>query len=309
MIDRITRIDISNVTAKKFFELYQKTRTPVIITGLIESNLDWNLNYLCEQFGEQELLFRNYGKKRYEQEKHQWKNIGSGVELQTMSFREYAELLQNHQAHKDDINLGKYPLHKTPLTETESLKKVGNKLGLIKPASDLNIYVAPGGHKSGLHYDALDSTLMQLHGSKKLIFFPPSQTYNLYPFPIYKHLRYGLKLRSWFSQISIEKPNFKLFPKFKEALSYKHEVILHQSEVIYIPAGWWHDVISLGDEMVCAVNRFWRVYPTSRALLSWNRWRSGLGILSAIPYNLLSVAIALSSSSKKQNLSKIAHRL
>jgi lysine-specific demethylase 8/hypoxia-inducible factor 1-alpha inhibitor (HIF hydroxylase) len=67
---------------------------------------------------------------------------------------------------------------------------------------------------------------MQLHGTKKLVLFPASQTYNLYPFSIYIHLRYGLKLRCWFSQLYTEKPDFKSFPKFQDVLSYKCEVIL-----------------------------------------------------------------------------------
>lgn len=112
-----------------------------------------------------------------------------------MPFTEYAEILRNYKAHENDINLGKFPPKNTTLADTSSLKSIGEKLGLTKPISDLNIYVAPGCHRSGLHHDSVDGTLMQLHGTKKLVLFPPSQTYNLYPFPIYIHLRYGLKLR------------------------------------------------------------------------------------------------------------------
>jgi lysine-specific demethylase 8/hypoxia-inducible factor 1-alpha inhibitor (HIF hydroxylase) len=171
----------------------------------------------------------------------------------------------------------------------------------------MNIYVAPGGHSSGLHYDSVDGTLMQLHGAKKVVLFPPSQTYNLYPFPVYIHLRYGLKLRCWFSQVYPEDPDFKSFPKFKEALQHKREVILNKGETLYIPAGWWHEVIALGDEMVCAVNRFWRVYPTSRAMFSWTRWRAVCGMICALPYMSLSLASVIGSSSRKQKLSKISH--
>ncbi|MBD1902442.1 cupin-like domain-containing protein [Trichocoleus sp. DQ-A3] len=305
----IERVDISSVTPEIFFEKYQKTGTPIIITGLLESEGDWNLDYLCEKFGSQELIFRNPGREREKQEKRKWKSIGSGVNLQSMPFTEYAEMLRNHKAHENDINLGKCPLKNTPLANTQSLKIIGSRLGLTKPASELNIYVAPGGHRSGLHYDSVDGTLMQLHGAKKIVFFPPSETYNLYPFPVYIHLRHGLKLRSWFSQVDLENPDFKTMPKFKQALQHKCEVILEQGETLYIPAGWWHEVIGLGDEMVCAVNRFWRIYPTSRAVFSWSRWRAACGIIFALPYTFLNFAIALGSSNRKQKISKISHRI
>jgi lysine-specific demethylase 8/hypoxia-inducible factor 1-alpha inhibitor (HIF hydroxylase) len=308
-VNPIERVDISSITPEIFFEKYQKTGTPVIITGLLKNECDWNLDYLCEKFGNQELIFRNPGREREKQDKRKWKSIGSGVTLQSMPFTEYAEMLRNHKAHENDINLGKCPLKNTPLADTHSLKDIGTRLGLMKPASEMNIYVAPGGHSSGLHYDSVDGTLMQLHGAKKVIFFPPSDTYNLYPFPVYIHLRHGLKLRSWFSQVNLENPDFKSMPKFKEALRHKREVVLEQGETLYIPAGWWHEVIGLGDEMVCAVNRFWRIYPTSRAVFSWSRWRAVCGIIFALPYTFLNFAIALGSSNRKQKISKISHRI
>lgn len=309
LVKPILRVDISSITPEIFFEKYQKTGTPVIITGLLEHEPDWNLDYLCEKFGNQKLLFRNYGRDRYKQDKRQWKSIGSGVALQSMSFTEYAQMLRNHKAHDNNISLGKYPLKNTTLADNQSLKKAGEKLGLNKSISDLNIYVAPGGHRSGLHYDSVDGTLMQLHGAKKLVLFPPSQTCNLYPFPVYIHLRYGLKLRCWFSQVYPENPDLQLFPKFQQALQHKREVILTQGEVLYIPAGWWHDVTALGDEMVCAVNRFWRVYPPQRVVFSWNRWRAVIGNICALPYLLLHLTTVLFSRNRKQTLSKMSHRV
>ncbi len=309
MVNTIQRVDISSLGQETFIRKYRNTGTPVVITGLLDTEGDWNLDFLCETFGEREFLFRNYGRDRYNRDQRQWKSIGSGVALQSMPFTRYAEMLRSHQAHEDKISLGKYPLKNTPLTDRHSLKIIGEQLGLTQPVSDLNIYVTPGGHRSGLHYDSMDGTLMQLHGAKKIIFFPPSETNKLYPFPVYLHLRYGLKLRCWFSQVSLENPDFQVFGKFKEAFENRYEVILNPGETLYIPAGWWHDVISLGDEMVCAVNRFWRVYPTSRAAFSWTRWRAVLGIASALPYLGWNFAIATFSRDRKQKLRQISHRV
>lgn len=308
MVNPIQRVDVASLKTDIFFEHYQKAGVPVVITGLLKE-CDWNLDYLCEKLGTQEFFLRRYGHERYKQDKRKWKNIGSGIETQIMPFTKYAELLRSHKAHENDIYLAKCPLKNTSLGSTPSLKTIGEQLGLKKPTSDLNIWIGPGGHVECLHYDAVDGTLMQLHGAKKVVLFPPSQMYNLYPFPIFIHLRHGLKLRSSFSQVYPEKPDFQSFPKLKEALRHKQEVILNQGEVLYIPAGWWHEVTALGDEMVCSVNRFWSVYPVSRILLSRIRWRIYLGYLLALPYIFLKLAIALFSCERKQKISKLLQML
>ncbi|GAB1541853.1 hypothetical protein NUACC21_45260 [Scytonema sp. NUACC21] len=281
------RVNISSLTPKIFFEKYQKKGIPVVITGLLGEKCDWNIDYLCEKLGDRELVFRNNGRERYERDKREWTDIGSGVASLHMTFSKYAEMLRNHQAHEHNLILRTFSLKNTKLVDTLSLENFGEKLGLTQSASYFNMFVSPGGHNSVLHYDAMDGTLMQMHGAKKVLLFPPSQTYNLYPFPVYTHLKHGLKLRCWFSQVYPEKPDFIAFPKLKSALQQKREVILNQGETLYIPAGWWHEIIALGDEMVCSVNRFWRVYPTSRAMFSWSRWRGFLGMVSSLPYRIL----------------------
>ena len=307
-VKTIERISFSSLTSKKFVDYYQKNGIPVVVTGLVQE-CDWNLDYLCQKLGEQEFLARFYGRERYNQDKRKWKSIGSGVEAKTIRFTDYANLLRNQEAQKNDIYLAKCSIKNTLLDNTKSLTSFGEQLGLKKPISDLNLWIGPAGHVESLHYDTGDGTLIQLHGSKKILLFPPSQLYNVYPFPIYTHLLYGLKLRSWFSQVYPENPDLKTFPKFEEALLHKYEVILNPGEVLYIPAGWWHEVTALGTEMVCSVNRFWRVYPTSRAVFSWSRWRNYLGFFCALPYTLLSIGIAIFSSDRQQKIRKILQML
>jgi len=304
----VPRFDFSSLIPQTFVEHYQKHGIPIIITGLLNPSSTWNLDYLCHQLKTQEFLLRRYGKNRYQEDKRQWQNIGSGVDTTSTPFVEYAAMLRNHEAHQQDVYLAKCSLKSTPLNEKEIVSTMRDKLpqlGLEKPISDFNLWVGPGGHVECLHYDQMDGTLIQLYGTKKIVLFPPSQTPNLYPFPLYVHLYNGLKLRSWFSQLYPDSPDFQSFPKFHEALHHKQEVLLNPGEILYIPAGWWHEVTALGDDMVCSVNRFWRVYPTSRAIFSWTRLRAYLGSLFAIPYVALSLFIALTSPQRKQRLKEI----
>jgi lysine-specific demethylase 8/hypoxia-inducible factor 1-alpha inhibitor (HIF hydroxylase) len=312
LLNSIPRVSSDRLTSDSFAQQFQQPGRPVIITGLLNSGCDWTLEYLTEQLGTQEFLLRCYGKHRYQQDKRQWTSIGSGVPPQSKSFADYAEMLRSHEAHDQDIYLAKCSIHNTPLAATETVQHLNNRLdhlGLTQSASPLNIWVGPAGHVESLHYDPTDGTLIQLHGTKKIVLFPPSQTTNLYPFPFYVHLRYGLKLRCWFSQVYPDRPDFAAFPKLQEALRYKHEIVLNQGEALYIPAGWWHEVTALGDEMVCSVNRFWRVYPIKRAVFSWPRWRAYLGSACAMPNVLFSLVTALFSPQPTQRLKAILQQL
>ncbi len=303
-VTTIPKLHIMELTPEQFQKKYQNQGLPVIITGVLPEQ-DWDIDYLTKKLENYEFLARIYGRQRYNIDKRKWENIGSGVTTKSLNFQKYAQMLQTKEAHQEDIYLAKCPLKNTPLAAQETNFNLQEKLGLPKPVSDLNMWAGPSGHVECLHYDTLDGTLMQLHGAKKIVLFPPSQTNNLYPFPIYLHFIHGLKLRSWFSQVYPEKPDFQAFPKFEKALEHKKEVILNQGEILFIPVGWWHEVTALGDEMVCSVNRFWPVKPKHRVFLSWIAWRTYLGFLFSMPHILIKLIRAIFSKNRKEEISKI----
>ncbi|MBD0302622.1 MAG: cupin-like domain-containing protein [Tolypothrix sp. T3-bin4] len=195
-VHSIPRLSLSSLTLDIFAERFQKPGTLLIITELLNSEVDCNLNYLCEQLNSQEFLLRYYGHERYKQDKREWTSIGSGVPPKCILFREYANLLRTHEAHEQDIYLAKCPITNTPLAKTQVLQSIDEQLkqlGLNQSASSFNLGIGPGGHVECLHYDPTDGVLIQLHGTKRVVLFPPSQMANLYPYPIHVHLRHGLK--------------------------------------------------------------------------------------------------------------------
>lgn len=305
----VARVDGTNLTAKIFADKYRKDGIPVVITGLLDSMNNWDLDFLRKKLGNQEFPVRFNGWDRYKKEKNQWNNIGSGVESRTLSFNEYADLLSSKEAHKSDIYLGRCALKKTPLADTPALAEADEKLGLKMPGTSPNLWVCPGSHITPLHYDPLDGTLIQVHGEKRLVLFPPSQTYNLYPLSLFNYLRHGLKLRANYSQVYPEKPDLEKFPKFEKALAHRYEVILKQGEILFIPAGWWHEVTSLGDGVVCSINRFWHVLPLTRAVTSWNKWRLHLGALMTAPYIIKTWLAAIFSKDREQKIRHLVQRL
>lgn len=308
LVHQVPRVHASSLTAELFFATYQNQGNPVVITGLLDPEADWNLDYLCEVLNTQEFPIRYYGRQRYKQDKREWTSIGSGIETQSVPFIQYAEMLRNGEAYKQDIYLAKRSIKSTLLPDTLRLEHVEQELGLRMPASDFNLWLGPGGHVTCLHYDPVDGTLMQLHGAKRVVLFPPNQLNNLYPFSVLTHLRHGLRLRASYSQVYPEQPDFESFPKLKQALKYRHEVILNRGDVLYIPAGWWHELTALSDEMVCSVNRFWHIYPVSRAL-RWSKLRIHLGSVMAAPHTVLSLLTAIGRGEGTQQLSKLLQKI
>ncbi|MEA5471031.1 cupin-like domain-containing protein [Spirulina sp. 06S082] len=315
-IPAIARVSLADLTKKEFVKQYQNPGIPVIMTGLLEGKSRWDLDFLCQKLGDRQFLLRQYGKQRYQQDKRQWDNIGSGVQTERKAFQTYANLLRSGEAKEKDIYLAKCSINETPLKQEKIIQEARQKIveiGLDKPISHFNIWVGPSSHVECLHYDQMDGTLIQLYGTKKVILFPPSQTPNLYPFSIFVHLYRGLEMRSWFSKLYPEQPDFQAFPNYRKALPYKQEVLLAPGEILYIPAGWWHEVSALGntlgDDMVCSINRFWRVYPTLRAVFSWNRWRGYLGSAFAVPHLIVSLILAFFSRDREQKIKKIMQML
>jgi hypothetical protein len=305
----VQRVHGPALTQREFFQQYQKPGVPVIVTGLLEAEGEWDLDFLCQQLGDQPLPVRHYGQERYQQDKRNWTSSGSGVPAITLPFSRYAAMLRNGTVAQHDLYLARCSLQQTPLSDLPHLKQAEKHLGLRLPATHLNLWLGLGGHTSCLHYDPMDGTLVQLRGAKRILLFPPSQLYNLYPIPVIKHLVHGLQLRSMYSQVYPDRPDLVAFPRFERAMAHRQEIILQPKEILFLPAGWWHEVTALSDDVVCSINRFWNVVPLARALSSWSKWRAHLGGLLAAPHVVRAAVMALSSSDRRGELNKLIQRL
>jgi len=116
----------------------------------------------------------------------------------------------------------------------------------------INAWWGGSGHTEPLHMDVTDGTLCQLHGSKRVVLFPPFVWRDLAPFPVNPS---GM---SWaFSQIALSRPDFARFPQLETAWAHRMEAVLHEGEVLFIPAGAAHEITGDGDDHVLSVNRFW----------------------------------------------------
>ena len=95
-----------------------------------------------------------------------------------------------------------------------------------------------GGLRLWTHYDAMDNALIQLHGEKRVILFPPAASAGLYldgsSSPIVGPAVDGVD-GEWPEE----------FPAYRAARAMAVEVTLQPGYVLYIPALWAHHVEAL----------------------------------------------------------------
>ncbi len=269
----IERVDAAELTPESFVARYQRTSTPVVVTGLFEGMEEWSPAPLLATLGERVFRVRFYGADKFAQDKSRWRQYSTDRDV---SFRAYAEMLRDGSALRERAYMGQVPLTGTPL-DGPPLSSLASRLGL-EPRSPLNLWCGPAGHTEPLHHDTHDGTLVQLYGEKRVALFSPAESRNLYPFGFFNR---AIGFR--FSRVYIDRPDFVAFPRLAKALRSKRVATLGPGEVLFIPARWWHEVSSLGEQMVCSVNRFWRVVPWHRTAKTRLLARAHLEYLKRFP--------------------------
>ncbi|XP_005373312.1 PREDICTED: tRNA wybutosine-synthesizing protein 5 isoform X2 [Chinchilla lanigera] len=96
------------------------------------------------------------------------------------------------------------------------------------------------------HYDVMDNLLIQVTGKKRITLFSPREAQYLY-------------LSGSKSEVlNIDNPDLAKYPLFSKAR--RHECLLEAGDVLFIPALWFHNVIS--EEFGVGVNVFWKHLPS-----------------------------------------------
>ncbi|XP_051009797.1 tRNA wybutosine-synthesizing protein 5 [Acomys russatus] len=96
------------------------------------------------------------------------------------------------------------------------------------------------------HYDVMDNFLIQVTGKKRITLFNPRDSEYLY-------------LSGSKSEVlNIDSPDLAKYPLFPKARRY--ECSLEAGDVLFIPALWFHNVIS--EEFGVGVNIFWKHLPS-----------------------------------------------
>jgi hypothetical protein len=110
-------------------------------------------------------------------------------------------------------------------------------------------WLGPAGTVTPLHADYDDNIFVQIWGSKRIFLAPPHHDEFLYPREA-NALLFG-------SPFDPEAPDFDKFPLARAASTI--ECIVHPGDMLYVPAGWYHQVRSLAFSL--SANRWSRAMP------------------------------------------------
>ena len=102
------------------------------------------------------------------------------------------------------------------------------------------------------HIDESNNIACVVSGKRRFTLFPPEQVANLYLGPV-DYTPTGSPI----SMVAFNDPDFKRFPKFREALAAAQVAELEPGDAIYIPTLWWHHVESL-KELNILINYWWK---------------------------------------------------
>ncbi|HEX7782181.1 MAG TPA: cupin-like domain-containing protein [Sphingobium sp.] len=113
----------------------------------------------------------------------------------------------------------------------------------LTPANGM-LWVGPAGTFTPLHFDLTNNLLVQAVGVKRLHLVPPSET------------RYLAHNRHVFSDVhDITSPDhLARHPDARNARRF--EVELRPGDMLYIPVGWWHQVLSLEFSVMLTYTNF-----------------------------------------------------
>ena len=105
------------------------------------------------------------------------------------------------------------------------------------------------------HYDISYNIACCVVGRRRFTLFPPEQIENLYPGPL-EPTPGGQVV----TMADIHNPDFKRFPRLREALAAAQPIEMEPGDALYYPSLWWHQVDALADFNIM-INYWWSITP------------------------------------------------
>ena len=160
--------------------------------------------------------------------------------MQDMSMREYLEIVDTG-AHDLPPYLGNL--------ELRALNGMCHWPTYFDKMGPPRFWLGPAGTVTPLHCDYDDNIFAQIWGTKRIFLSPPHHDEFLYPKEA-NAILFG-------SPFDPESPDFEKFPLARQATMI--ECIVNPGDLLYVPAGWFHQVRSLTFSL--SSNRWARAAP------------------------------------------------
>ena len=221
-LDLIPVPRVKNISALEFRRTYMKPRLPVVLTDMASS-------WPALQKWTPEYFAANYGSLPVKVYDHSFVSPGTSYmsSLRKIPFSEYLNLMLVSSA---DLRLFAFNI----FWQAPELKQDLLWPDLAKGFSRNFIFMFFGcaGSSTPLHYDPDLPHLLHtvLHGKKRVVLFPNSESTNLYKHPFNSR-----------SYVDLDSPDFNKFPRLKQAAGY--QTILSPGETLFMPSGYWHYMV------------------------------------------------------------------
>ncbi|AIY39367.1 JmjC domain protein [Collimonas arenae] len=216
------------------FRMHAAKGLPFVITGLVGK---WPLSALTPQ-----TLRDRFGELHVRARVGDYINTAFAPDraMQDMSLLAYLELVAN--------NTQDLPPYLGNL-ELRELNALCYWPAYFKKMGPPRFWLGPSGTVTPLHCDYDDNVFAQIWGSKRIFLSPPHHDEFLYPREA-NAILFG-------SPFDPEAPDFEQFPLARQAAMI--ECIMQPGELLYVPAGWYHQVRSLTFSL--SANRWARALP------------------------------------------------
>lgn len=176
---------------------------------------------------------------------------GSG---RRMAFADFATYVENSNRQSSErLYLSQFPVDTTPAILGSDVATPSYIPDGSSPVSK-NLWFGPAGTISPLHFDRSHNLLHQHWGRKHVVMVDPSHSHQLKP---------GSKNSGspHVSSLDLVTSGFNIDLSRLDAPCL--ETILEPGDVLFLPAFWWHNVISI--DVAISINYWWR--PPIRACL------------------------------------------
>jgi histone arginine demethylase JMJD6 len=217
----------SGLSLREFQKDYLYPGKPVVITDAIEAwpaRSRWTMDYFKSRYAETLVTVYRLGGERYDAAGTEMMKLSLFIDrIQTSSFETYPhyvrddwQLFLNHKELLSDYQVPEYFF--------DWFVFLPGFMRLIYP----RIFIGPKGAITPLHLDiwGTHAWLAQLIGRKRWILFSPDQRELLYD-----------------CNVQPQNPDLQRFPLFRK--SRPVECTIGPGDLIFVPGGWAHEVVSL----------------------------------------------------------------
>lgn len=241
------------VTLEQFYGEFYIPRRPAIISTVSLAQLGWQTqrwsnDYLLSKAGAQEVMVLRRDDAR---------NFApDGTRYLPMRFHEFLKQVMASPQGNRDLYLN---LQHDNVIEPPLLQLLGD-FSIPPYFKDLslrcvNLWMgnSPDSITTPLHHDFNDNLYVVVEGRKHFTLFPPEQASNLYPqgkllgVDPNGYIRYeSMDHKPHMTQLDPVDVDLARFPLYAEAAPTRRECYVEKDEMLFLPAGWFHQVTSIG---------------------------------------------------------------